>query len=164
MVIFDFKVEKDPIVTFQSIYRGFITRLRLCRAVVNLQKLWRGHKARLQLEKLRWERDNIFISQRALQVIINQSKLLRENNSKVDAEHWFEYYHQLTDVFWYNNPYIRCSTYNCPLVFQKSLVCSWQGYKEYGGLPSQNVCRQIFHSMSDYNYHRKYYHKWFCVM
>ena len=157
-------IDKDPIVQFQAIYRGYITRLKLYRTIVNFQKIWRGYIGKKELQRLRWERDNIFISPHALQVIINQSKLMRENASNALADNWFEYYHHFTDIFWYYNPHLKCSSYNCPLVFQKSLVCTWQGYKEYGGLPSQNICRQVFHSMSDYNHHRKYYHTWYCIM
>jgi hypothetical protein len=49
-------------------------------------------------------------------------------------------------------------------VFQKELLCSWEGYVEFGGNATQpQKCRRVFATVQEYQNHLRRDHSWFCA-
>lgn len=76
---------------------------------------------------------------------------------------WQEYFDPLTASFWYFNRLTKHNTWQCPLVFQRSLVCAWEGHQGFGGLPHQQPCRCVFSSLEEYHGHMRTAHRFAVV-
>ena len=92
------------------------------------------------------------------QLVIERSKVVREQDKNVG--YWKEMFDPVTNRFWYYQYKSGQNTYKCPLVFQKELVCRWQGYGSFGG--DEKRCTCVFSDMNDYQVHMLTKHKWFC--
>ena len=53
----------------------------------------------------------------------------------------------------YLNVTNKLNTWRCPLVFQKDLICTWDGYQEFGGMSSQGRCRCVFATVMEFQEH-----------
>lgn len=154
----------------QGIIRGFLARfhfkeLKQARdASITLQALVRGRLGRMRWMTEFWLKKSVVKSIAALEVILERSKLIRSGGPMyvMDLKHWEEYWDPLTESFWYYNPKRRLNTWDVPACFQENLVCQWNGFQAYGGLPSQKPCRRIFDSVSAYRLHMMTAHPWHC--
>ena len=154
----------------QGIIRGFLARFHYKELIlrrdasITLQSLVRGRLGRVRWVTEFWLQKSVVKSLPALDAILERSKLLREGGSEYrnDPKHWEEYWDPLTDSFWYFNPRLKLNTWDVPPCFQHELVCCWNGFQAYGGLPSQKECRKVFHSVSDYRLHMNTAHRWHC--
>ena len=72
---------------------------------------------------------------------------------------WEELFDPLTESFWYFNKITKQNTWHCPLVFQKVLICSWEGFHAFGGMPHQKPCRCVFGTVEEYQGHMRTAHK-----
>ena len=155
----------------QAIVKGFLAR-RLCfrkrqyiRAVNTLQRVMKGKLGRLRWQREYWRSVSVVKSDQALVELLERSKKLRHatagGRNKYD---WTEYFDPLTESFWYYNSLTKHNTWNCPLAFQTDLVCPWDGFQDYGGLPSlKEACRCPFANVQAYQNHLRTAHFWFCV-
>lgn len=153
-----------------ALIRGYLDRIackklrRYRRAVLLIQRLMKG-----KLGRMRWQREyfrsvSVVKSDHALAEILKRSKVLREHiqptaRSKV---HWQELFDPLTNSFWYFNLVTRQNTWVVPFCFQKDLICTWEGYEEYGGMPKCPPCRAVFSNAEAYANHQLTAHKWYC--
>ena len=153
----------------QGVIRGFLSRLlaaqlRIIRkAVILLQSLLRGRLGRKRWMYEYWKKISVVKSNEALIDLKDRSTMTRESVSKVNKQTWQEYFDPLTNSFWYYDPNTGLNTWSMPVVFQKEMVCMWDGFKEFGGLPSQKKCRCIFDSMIAYQNHLRTAHRWYCA-
>ena len=156
----------------QGIIRGFLDRLIVKdllaerRAIVTIQKVIRGKLGRMKWMKEYWRTKSVVKSDMALEALLERSTMIREaakfgKGSK--GFFWQEYFDPVTQNFWYFNKKNKFSIWECPVVLQKELVCSWEGYKEFGGLPSQKRCRSVFDNVISYQEHIRTAHRWYCV-
>ena len=149
-----------------GIVRGFLARfhyrelLQRRDATIVLQSLVRGRLGRVRWMMYFWLDKSVVKSVPALKILLERSTLLREAGSAL--KHWQEYFDPLTDSIWYYNPRNRRNVWDCPACFQHELVCTWDGFQSYGGLPSQGPCRKIFTTIGDYTQHMKTAHPWHC--
>lgn len=176
--VYQFAVEADKLIALKKHYaackiqahiRGVLTRILYKelqienQAVRKIQRIMRG-----KLGRLRWMRQyyislSVVKSDKALEEIINRSTLIRECSVLYGPLYhpWKEYFDPLTNMFWYLNITNKLNTWQCPLVFQRDLICSWDGYQEFGGMPSQGRCRCVFSTVMEYQEHMKS-HVWYC--
>jgi hypothetical protein len=76
---------------------------------------------------------------------------------------WKEMYDPVTFGFWYYNEFSLRNSWEAPLVFQKTFVCTWDGYKRFGALStSSHRCRDVFSNEMEYRGHMINAHKWYC--
>eukprot|EP00601_Ochromonadales_sp_CCMP2298_P030878 CAMPEP_0173329798 /NCGR_PEP_ID=MMETSP1144-20121109/2904_1 /TAXON_ID=483371 /ORGANISM="non described non described, Strain CCMP2298" /LENGTH=336 /DNA_ID=CAMNT_0014274425 /DNA_START=382 /DNA_END=1389 /DNA_ORIENTATION=+ len=166
----------------QALVTGYLDRL-ICkrkraylRTIQLLQRIMQG-----KLGRIRWKREyyrsvSVVKSDKALQEIIQRSSLLREAKIAGKGGYcWFEYFDPLSDSFWYYNSATKLNTWQVPLVFQKGLVCSWEGFKEFGGALTStsstvhgpnnhtSACRATFDTMDAYRNHLRLEHAWYCI-
>ena len=113
-----------------------------------MQALVRGRLGRVKWMREFWLHKSVVKSLGALKVLLERSKLQREGGSH--SKHWQEFFDPLTDSIWYYNPRSRQNIWDCPACFQHELVCTWNGFQAYGGLPSQGPCRKGTHTHSLY--------------
>ena len=156
-----------------ALVRGFLARvetrerLRCWRAAQELQRVARGWLGRLRWKHEYWRSVSVVRSRHALQQMLQRSRLVREEVRRrgggSPGHRWKELFDPLTDSFWYYNASSGESSWDCPLVLQSRLVCSWEGFAELGGLPSQGVCRCVFDSVRAYQRHMTEEHRWHCV-
>ena len=155
----------------QSIVRGFLDRLlvkellREIRAVYLINRIMRGKLGRLKWMREYWKQRSVVKSDNALKDILRRSTLIREVSKLGKGNkgyHWKEMYDPLTDAFWYYNQKNKFSTWDCPLVLQRELICSWEGFETFGGLPSSGRCRMVFDKVTNYQNHLRTAHTWYC--
>jgi len=150
----------------QGIIRGFLARFHykdlLIRrdATVTLQSLVRGRLGRKRWMIMYWLAQSVVKSLPALDNILARSNLLRTGGAAF--KHWQEYFDPMTNSVWYLNPRTKQNTWECPMCFQHELVCTWNGFAAYGGLPSQGPCRKMFGTVIEYHQHIKTAHPWHC--
>eukprot|EP01038_Epipyxis_sp_PR26KG_P015950 gene15950-21643_t len=154
----------------QGLVKGFLARIvtrkmRLYKQSLELiQRGIRGKLGRMKWKREYWRSMSIVKSDTALEEIIKRSTLLREAKSTGKSKYlWKEYFDPLTDSFWYLNEVTKHNTWNCPLVFQGNLVCHWDGYYDFGGLPNHQACRCVFSNMVEYQGHLRSAHRWYCA-
>lgn len=147
----------------QGIVRGFLVRLfakelrRELHALLTIQRVFRGKLGRMRWMREYWRSISVVKSPQALAELRNRSGVLRDSTS------WTEYFDPLSGGFWYFERRSNLSTWNCPLIFQKTLVCNWDGFEEFGGAPSDKKCRCVFDNVAEYQGHIRTAHKWYCV-
>ena len=156
-----------------ALIRGFLARiktrerLRSWRAAVVGQRVVRGWLGRLRWKREYWRSVSVVRSKHALQQMLRRSRLVREEVRRrgggSSGYRWKELFDPLSDSFWYYNAQSGESSWDCPLVMQSRLVCSWEGFAEVGGLPSQGRCRCVFSSVRAYYSHMTREHRWHCV-
>lgn len=156
-----------------ALIRGYLDRVtcrklrRYRRAVLLIQRLMKGKLGRLRWQREYWRSVSVVKSDHALAELLGRSKLLREEPdrmlSKRRKEHWKEYFDPLTNSFWYFNAITAQNTWQVPFCFQKDLVCTWQGYEEFGGLPKSAPCRAVFSTVEEYQRHQRTAHRWYCT-
>lgn len=156
-----------------ALVRGFLARvetrdrLRCWRAAQELQRVVRGWLGRLRWKHEYWKSVSVVRSRHALQQMLQRSRLVREEVRRrgggSPGYRWKELFDPLSDSFWYYNAASGESSWECPLVLQSRLVCSWEGFVELGGLPSQGRCRCVFSSVGAYHSHMRREHRWYCV-
>lgn len=128
-------------------------------------------------------------SERALEELLDRSSMTRESDGGM-KHFWQEFYDPLTDSFWYYNKRNKRNTWECPLCFQRDMVCMWNGgyvgaeytapapavvekhgmYRKKGSeapvkecaAPSSMCCRMVFDQVSNYHNHLRTAHKWYC--
>ena len=150
----------------QGLIRGFLDRLvaaqkRLERhAAGTINALLRGRLGRKRWMYEYWKKISVVKSEDGLKDILERSTCTRE--SKDRKEPWKEFFDPLTNSFWYYDPKTKLNTWECPLQFQRNLVCCWEGYHQFGGLPSQPKCRMVFDSTIAYQNHMRTAHRWYC--
>ena len=154
----------------QAIVKGYLDRLlcerkrRYLRTIKLIQRIFHGKLGRMRWKREYWRAMSVVKSDTALEEIRHRSKLLREH---VVAEKrpykWCEYFDSLTESFWYYNTLTKLNTWQVPLIFQKDLICSWNGYHEYGGAPHIKPCRCVFDTVDSYRNHLRTAHTWYCV-
>lgn len=132
------------------------------KSTIVLQRLVRGKFGRIRWTQEFYKRISVVKSDSALRDIISRSTLRRENTDR-KAGCWREYFDPVTDCFWYYNAHTRRNTWVCPLVLQREFICTWEGYKTYGGLQSQRKCRKVFGDLISYQNHLRECHKWYCA-
>ena len=62
-------------------------------------------------------------------------------------------YDPVTFGFWYYNTKTEQNTWDCPVIFQKTLFCPWDGFQEYGGSSGGargKKCRCVFDNVLAY--------------
>ena len=150
----------------QGIVRGFLARL-LCnelkqelRALKTIQRVMRGKIGRNKWMRHYWLAIAVVKSPEALKEIWNRSKLIREASQP--GKLYQEMYDPLTEAFWYFERRMQRSMWKCPLIFQRNLICSWEGYHAFGGLPHQKRCRCVFDNVAEYHGHLRDAHRWYC--
>lgn len=147
----------------QGIVRGFLVRIfckelrRELHALLILQRVLRGKLGRMRWMREYWKSISVVKSLEALKELIKRSTMIR------DSAQWKEYFDPMTEAFWYHEGKSNLSTWNVPLIFQKTLVCNWEGFHDYGGSTSDTRCRCIFDNVAEYHGHLRTAHKWFCV-
>ena len=152
----------------QGIVRGFLARCTVhdllvkFRALKVIQRIMRGKLGRLKWMREYWKSISVVKSPEALVELVKRSTMKRESAAGYGA-HWQEYYDPVSGAFWYLERKSRMTTWNCPLTLQKNLICTWNGYMEFGGMPSDPKCRKVFDSVAEYHGHIRDCHKWFCV-
>lgn len=151
-----------------AVAKGYLARVwyrilkEEIKATVTIQKVMRGKLGRMRWLKFYYLSISVVKSDSALEEILNRSKLTRECKMESQNQMWREYFDPMTDNFWYFNTRTKLSTWDCPLVLQRDLICFWEGYQQWGGLPSQGPCRCIFDNVMAYQNHVKTAHKWYC--
>ena len=152
----------------QGLIRGFLARLYSeqlkieRKATIIIQSLLRGRLGRKRWMYEYWKKISVVKSHEALSEILARSTLIRESESKKNKAIWREYFDPMTNSFWYFDPKTKLNTWTCPIAFQKDLICMWEGFHQYGGLPSQKRCRCIFDNSTAYQNHLKNAHRWYC--
>ena len=147
----------------QGIVRGFLVRLfckelrRELHALVVIQRVMRGKLGRIKWMREYWKSISVVKSLEALKELKKRSRIIRS------SPQWTEYFDTLTEAFWYYQPASQLSTWNVPLVFQKTLVCNWDGFHKFGGALSDKKCRCVFDNVAEYQGHIRTAHKWYCV-
>lgn len=120
---------------------------------------------------MRWKREyyrsiSVVKSDRALAELLDRSTELRSETiylKKGKTQIWKEYFDPLSDSFWYYNTTTKQNTWQCPLVFQKTLICPWLGYASFGDMPHQKACRSVLGTMEEYRNHLRTAHTWYCM-
>ena len=150
----------------QGLIRGFLgsmvaaqLRLELKSAIV-VQSLVRGFLGRKRWMYEYWKKVSVVKSIQGLEDLLARSNLIRQSR---DKPIWREYFDPLSNCFWYYEPRTRKNMWDCPVTFQRDLVCPWNGFKEYGGLPSQKKCRCVFDTAIAYQNHLRFAHRWYCA-
>lgn len=147
----------------QGIVRGFLVRLfckelrRELHALMIIQRVMRGKLGRIKWMREYWKSISVVKSYEALMELKKRSRLIR------DSPHWSEYFDPMTEAFWYYERISQLSTWNPPLIFQKTLVCNWDGFHKFGGAKSDKMCRCVFDNVAEYQGHIRTAHKWYCV-
>ena len=91
---------------------------------------------------------------------MSRSIVVRDEKKK---RGWKEMYDPVTFGFWYYNEFSLRNSWEAPLVFQKTFVCTWDGYKRFGALSaSSKRCRNVFSNEMEYRGHMINAHKWYC--
>jgi hypothetical protein len=147
----------------QGIIRGFLDRIffreestrRL--SAIKIQSLIRGRFGRKRWMREYWLLKAVVKTPAGLKNILQRSRVIRV----VDSE-FNEMFDPVFDAIWYFNPKTEQSQWDCPFSIQKDLICHWNGFHEYGGLPSQGPCRQVFDNVTALHSHLRNAHKWFC--
>lgn len=153
-----------------ALVRGFLDRIvarkerKYFRAIRLIQKVIKGKLGRIRWKREYWRSISVVKSDEALKDILERSKMLREK-AKLGrfAYHWQEYFDPLTNSFWYYNRTTRQNTWEVPLCFQESLICTWNGYQAFGALTTSQPCRAVFKHVAEYHNHLRTAHKWICV-
>ncbi len=153
-----------------ALVRGFLDRqlckrlLRKLRAVKVIQRLIRGKLGRIRWQREYWKQLSVVKSPEALEEILKRSTIVREKffHEKLVKYHWQEQYDPLTECFWYYNPLNKRNTWQVPYCFQQELICTWEGYRSFGGVNAK-PCRCIFGNRQEYYNHMRFAHKWSCV-
>lgn len=152
----------------QAMVRGYLARryyrrlLEKNRTIRTIQRVIRGKLGRIRWWKQYWISQSVVKSATALEEIMKRSAIVRTANAPGKrGDLWTEYFDPLSESFWYLNARTMLNTWKCPLPFQRDLVCAWDGFHEFGGMPSQGKCRRVCSSVSDYHIHLKS-HKWYC--
>ncbi len=152
----------------QGVVRGFLARCKVSellekfRALKVIQRVMKGKLGRIMWMREYWKSISVVKSPEALTELIKRSAMKRESASGMGA-HWQEYYDPVSGAFWYLERRSRMTTWNCPIALQRNLICTWDGFIEFGGMPSDTKCRQIFDNVAEYHGHVRDCHKWFCV-
>ena len=145
---------------------GYRTRLLHSRSALVLQRLVRGWLGRLRWKSEYWRTVSVVGSRGALQEMLKRSRLVREEVRRRGGDssgfRWKELFDPLTESFWYFNGLTGESSWTCPLAMQSGLVCRWEGFAEFGGLPCQDRCRCLFDSLRAYHNHLTREHRWYC--
>ena len=152
----------------QGLIKGFLSRLLAAqlrleyKCTLVIQSLVRGFLGRKRWMYEYWKKISVVKSKQGLADLLERSTLTRDSKGQGAGSGWREYFDSLTNSFWYFDPKTRLNTWVCPLAFQKELVCTWNGFQEYGGLPSQPKCRCVFDSTTSYQNHMRLQHRWYC--
>lgn len=153
-----------------ALVRGFLDRIiarrerQYYRAIKIIQRVMKGKLGRIRWKREYWRSISVVKSDESLKEILERSKLIREK-SKLGrlAYHWQEYFDPLSNSFWYYNRTTRQNTWEVPMCFQESLICTWNGYQSFGALTTSKPCRAVFKHMAEYQNHMRTAHKWICV-
>lgn len=157
----------------QGIIRGYLDRLLVKdllferRAIIVIQKVIRGKLGRIKWMKEYWKTKSVVKSDAALLELIDRSRLVRQKNKYGKGPsrgyNWCEMFDSATNSYWYINKKNNFSCWDCPYPLQDNLICTWDGYEAYGGLPSEGPCRMMFDNVSTYYTHMETCHKWYCL-
>ena len=132
----------------------------MLRAIRTIQRIMLGKLGRMRWKREYWKSVSVVKSESALKELLERSQALREKISPGrNGYHWTEYFDPLTDSFWYFNKATKQNTWHVPLVFQKDLICSWEGFHDFGGMEYQKPCRCVFSNMEEYRGHMRNAHK-----
>ncbi len=152
----------------QGIVRGFLARIMARQMLVEyragniLRRVARGKLGRMKWMLEYWKSISVVKSPEALEALLERSVPHRDSK-EAGGPAWRELYDPVSGAFWYYERKTKMTTWNCPLALQKNLVCSWNGYAGFGGLPSDGPCRVVFDNIAQYQGHLANTHKWFCV-
>eukprot|EP00606_Chrysophyceae_sp_TOSAG23-5_P000211 GSChrysophyteH2.ASY1.ANO1.1439.1 assembled CDS len=152
----------------QGIVRGFLARIHTRNLLVEFRagslicKIARGKLGRMRWMLEYWKSISVVKSPEALDALLERSVTHRDSK-EAGGPSWREYYDPVSGAFWYYERKSKMTTWNCPLPLQKNMICPWEGYKSFGGLPSDGRCRVVFDNIAEYQGHVGTAHKWYCV-
>ena len=125
---------KYALCRIQGLIRGYLARLKfkelliLWRAAIVIQRVMRGKLGRIRWMKLYWLKTSVVKSDTALRDLLARSTLVRRNTVKgMNGWDWQERFDPLTNSVFYYNKHNGRNTWDCPVIFQKHLVCTWDG-------------------------------------
>lgn len=153
----------------QGIVRGFLSRalfkelVQEYRAAKFIQRVMRGKLGRMKWMREYWKSLSVVKSPEALRELLKRSVFQREAKLSGSTTYWKEFFDPVSNMFWYYESRSMLSTWNCPVALQKNLVCSWNGFQDFGGLPSVGKCRKVFDNVAEYHGHVRDAHRWHCV-
>ena len=130
----------------QGIIRGFLSRLRTkqlliyWRAAIVIQRVMRGKLGRIRWMRLYWLTRAVVKSDTALKDLLLRSSLLRRDYKKgMNGWDWQERFDPLTNSIYYYNKHNGRNTWDCPAIFQKHLLCTWDGLTGFKAATSVSI-------------------------
>lgn len=137
---------KYALCRIQGLIRGYLARIKfkelliLWRAAIVIQRVMRGKLGRIRWMKLYWLTTSVVKSDTALRDLLARSTLLRRNTVKgMNGWDWQERFDPLTNSVFYYNKHNGRNTWDCPAIFQKHLLCTWDGLTGFRAATSVEV-------------------------